>query len=527
MNHSEQSNQNNQNNQGSEKKSASIKKNLLHPAYEGILTTIICLLALGISSYFIYARALKALQEEIREGLYRNVSSAATTLDGDVHKKFKQKSQKNDPQYVEFLSKMEKIRLASKNVRYIYTNILGADGKVYFIANPSPQNDNDGDGKPDLPPELMDLYSDPGEALLTALKEKKATVDEVPYSDKWGTFYSAYAPFFDKRGNFVGTLGMDLELKDFEEKVAPLTRATLIALAIGVILSILCGLQVWFFRRGQARSAAVLAATNAELAHSNEIIKNELIGAERYVKSLFPRAIESIFPPAKNLRPISSDWIYESCLELGGDSFGYHWIDENNFAIYLVDVCGHGVGAALHSVTVISSIRNMILPNIDFREPGQVLSALNNTFIMEKYNYTYFTIWYGVFNKNEKSLKYSSGGHPPAILLNGASENNMQMVKLATNGMIVGSVSDMEYKTASITIERFNRLYVFSDGVYEIAYPDGKGMMTFETFCEELAKPVSIKERKVSKMLEFAQIAQNSKSFADDFTLLELIFYIE
>lgn len=501
-------------------------KRTLKPIHEGIITAILCLLASSVSSYYIHIRSLNALQEEIKEGLLRNVSATATILDGDIHKTFISKNQKNDLKYIEFLKQMEQIRKASQNIRYIYTNVM-INGKVYFVANPSPQNDNDNDGKVDEAPQLMDPYLDAGEALILALKEKRVAVDEVPYSDKWGTFYSAYAPFFDKGGNFVGTLGMDLELTNFEQRVSPIKNATAIAIIIGSILSILCGLQVWFFRRNQARYASSLAEKNAELAHSNEIIKKELTEAENYVKSLFPIAIQLSFPPAKDIKPVRSDWIYQSCSELGGDSFGYHWIDDDNFAIYLVDVCGHGVGAALHSVTVISAIRNMILPNIDFRDPAAVLFSLNNAFPMEKYNDTYFTIWYGVFNKKQNMLKYSSGGHPPAILINGKNETLSEIHDLSTHGMMIGSVADIKFQTNSILLDKYNRLYVFSDGVYEIDYSDGSGMMTIETFRQELRKAISPTQNKVKNMLEFAQKAQNSINFADDFTLVELMFYLE
>ena len=112
----------------------------LRPVFEGLAIGLFSLIAMSICIYFIYVRALDALQEEIKEGLVRNVSAVATTIDGDLHKKFRSPSQKNDPEYIDYLKKLESIRQASKYVRYLYTNIL-VDGRVYFIANPSPQND--------------------------------------------------------------------------------------------------------------------------------------------------------------------------------------------------------------------------------------------------------------------------------------------------------------------------------------------------------------------------------------------------
>ena len=193
------------------KKEFSGRPYLISPTVEGIAFGLFSLAAMGVAIYFIYVRAVEALRAEIKEGLLRNVCAAATPIDGDLHKKFVSKESKDDPEYIAFQSKLEAVRQASKHVRYLYTNITKG-GKVYFIANPSPQNDNDGDGKPDEAPQLMDPYLDAGDALLTALKEQCPCVDKEPYTDVWGTFYSAYAPFYDSKGHFVGTLGMDLEL---------------------------------------------------------------------------------------------------------------------------------------------------------------------------------------------------------------------------------------------------------------------------------------------------------------------------
>lgn len=233
------------------KKESLVKMLSIFPKTEGLSIALFSLITMSICIYFIYVRALNALQEEIKEGLVRNVSAVATTLNGingDLHKKFRNKSFKNDPVYIDYLKKLENIRQASKYVRYLYTNIM-IDGKVYFIANPSPQNDNDGDGKPDEAPQLMDPYPDAGEALVKALKEKVATVDKEPYTDKWGTFYSAYAPFYDSKGNFEGTIGMDLELAGFNERLLPIKTSTKRAYMAAIVLAILSGTAVWFFRR--------------------------------------------------------------------------------------------------------------------------------------------------------------------------------------------------------------------------------------------------------------------------------------
>jgi serine phosphatase RsbU (regulator of sigma subunit) len=117
-------------------------------------------------------------------------------------------------------------------------------------------------------------------------------------------------------------------------------------------------------------------------------------------------------------KAISSELLsYSLFASLGGDSFGCHWLDEDTFAIYLVDVSGHGVGAALLSVSVMNALRSQSLPDINFNNPEQVLASLNVAFPSEENNDMFFTIWYGVYNKSTRELTYASVGHPPALFL--------------------------------------------------------------------------------------------------------------
>jgi sigma-B regulation protein RsbU (phosphoserine phosphatase) len=86
------------------------------------------------------------------------------------------------------------------------------------------------------------------------------------------------------------------------------------------------------------------------LFKSRQALLSELSQAADYVISLLPAPLSS--------GPVSTDWRFHPSAQLGGDCFGYHWIDEDNFAVYLLDVCGHGVGSALLSVSAINVLRS-------------------------------------------------------------------------------------------------------------------------------------------------------------------------
>ncbi|GAB4242182.1 MAG: SpoIIE family protein phosphatase [Candidatus Methylacidiphilales bacterium] len=243
---------------------------------------------------------------------------------------------------------------------------------------------------------------------------------------------------------------------------------------------------------------------------SQRALAKELEEASDYVRSLLPPPIEG---------EIATAWQFISSTSLGGDSFGYHWIDEDHFAVYLLDVCGHGVGAALLSVSAMNVLRSQALPQTDFREPSQVLAALNEAFDMEKQNQMYFTIWYGVFRKTDRNLVFSSGGHPPAILV-----RDGQARSLRTQGLVIGGLSGAKFKTDISDVPPGSQLYLFSDGVYEITRSDGS-MMQLDELVDHLVGIPGSGQSKLEKILARAQEVNCSEQFDDDYSMVEVLFH--
>jgi serine phosphatase RsbU (regulator of sigma subunit) len=119
-------------------------------------------------------------------------------------------------------------------------------------------------------------------------------------------------------------------------------------------------------------------------------------------------------------------------------------------------VSGHGVGAALLSVSLLNVLRTQSLQGTDFCDPAAVLKQLNRVFPMERQNNLLFTIWYGVFDRTSRRLTYSSGGHPPAVLA-GDSPNDLQ--QLSTGGRLLGCDPAAEFHNDSREVGKGSRLY--------------------------------------------------------------------
>jgi sensor histidine kinase regulating citrate/malate metabolism len=94
----------------------------------------------------------------------------------------------------------------------------------------------------------MDEYTEASSEIKQALRNQEIVVSEQPYSDRWGSFVSGYIPFYDKSGNFSGVLGIDIEAKNYFERLAPIKRATTRTMVAGFFIAFLIASLVWFTR---------------------------------------------------------------------------------------------------------------------------------------------------------------------------------------------------------------------------------------------------------------------------------------
>lgn len=254
-----------------------------------------------------------------------------------------------------------------------------------------------------------------------------------------------------------------------------------------------------------------LADKNILLERTQARLDEELSEASRYIMSIIP-----------DPRPDdpATDWLLVPSTELGGDSFGYHEIDDDHMAFYLLDVCGHGAGAALLSVTAINVLRSAALAKTDFLDPAAVLGALNEAFPMERQNDMYFTIWYGVYRRSTRVLRYASAGHPPSILLRQGASGEVEAVQLTTRGVAVGTFPDVQYHCQSQSIEPGDRLLLLSDGTFEVETADGK-MLPFAEFVAFLAGPGGDDPRGLH---DWIRSINGDGPLPDDFSFLRVIF---
>jgi sigma-B regulation protein RsbU (phosphoserine phosphatase) len=250
------------------------------------------------------------------------------------------------------------------------------------------------------------------------------------------------------------------------------------------------------------------------LERTQKRLDHELAEAFHYVQSSFPEPLQA---------PLKVDWFYQPSTELGGDAFGYHWIDEDHFAVYLLDVCGHGVGACLLAVTAINVMRSQALLGVDFRDPAAVLAGISNAFLCEKHNDMYFTLWYGVYRRSTRQLSHASGGHPPALLLGPAgSDGEHPSTQLRAPGLIVGVMEDIPYEAETIDVPEGSTLLVLCDGCFEIRDTQG-AEGTFDDF-EGFMRRAGTAPTGLSDLFQWARERHGDGPLDDDFSIVRVSF---
>ena len=257
-------------------------------------------------------------------------------------------------------------------------------------------------------------------------------------------------------------------------------------------------------RLRDAEQAAFVA-----LKESQEKLAAELSEAAAYVQSVLPAPIKD--------GPVSASWQFLPSSSLGGDAFGYGPEKDGKFGICLLDVCGHGVGAALLSISVLNVIRAESLPGVNFSDPGEVLSGLNNAFPMEKHGEMFFTAWCGIYDPATRRMRFAAGGHPPAIVV--AADGSTSI--FAAKGPVIGAMPGMKFSAVEAEIPPGARVFVFSDGAYEIEREDGT-MMAHDDLRELLAR--APRENATAWTMDQLRAINSQPVFDDDVSLVELCF---
>ena len=208
-----------------------------------------------------------------------------------------------------------------------------------------------------------------------------------------------------------------------------------------------------------------LSSQNEELGRANQRMKRDLNAAAKIQRSLLPTTT-----PDSDV--VDFAWIYQPCDELAGDMFNVFRLDSENIAFYLLDVVGHGVPAALLSVTLSRLLSPQSGSSLLFSSephgsrllsPSELATELNKRFPMSERNEQNFTLLYGYFNIQSRQFRYVCAGHPGPVY----TPLNDRPEILDTPGYPIGIADEPDYIDQTLTLSPGDRIILYSDGLLD------------------------------------------------------------
>jgi len=208
---------------------------------------------------------------------------------------------------------------------------------------------------------------------------------------------------------------------------------------------------------------------NSRLSAANAIIRKDLEAAAELQKSLLPDATAS-------LNGLTFQSLFLPCTYVAGDIFNFFQLDDRHIGFYLLDVAGHGIPAAMLSVTLSKMLATNVLDLNGFKNgneyetllsPARRVGELNKQFHSNDDSMRHFTMLYGMVDTQRNTVKVTQAGHPPPIVMNARV-----VAPLPTNGGFpVGLLPEMDYEEMEFDFNPGDRLIVYSDGVTECRNP--------------------------------------------------------
>jgi phosphoserine phosphatase RsbU/P len=252
-----------------------------------------------------------------------------------------------------------------------------------------------------------------------------------------------------------------------------------------------------------------LKAVTEEIRRKQEILERELQSAARYVESLLPA-------PGIYLPGVQMTHAYRPSLGLGGDLFNIVSWGDGVLGLYLLDASGHGVSSALRSASLSTFLRRgNLLRHVGSTDPGAILTEANKQFPLTE-DGNYFTIVFARLDTRARTLSYATAGHNGVFLQRSSGE----IIWMAQPNLPLGFDGSTTYVATDLTIAPGDRLYLLSDGLYEV--PDSNSELWGQDRLKETIRQFESRPLTdvVSGLIAEAIRWQGHEQFPDDVALM-------
>lgn len=239
---------------------------------------------------------------------------------------------------------------------------------------------------------------------------------------------------------------------------------------------------------------------------------------------LLAREIQEQFLPQSKVEILGCKFhsVYVPMDTVGGDFFDFIQLDDEKIGIFVSDVSGHGISAALITAMIKA---NLHYENHLLHKPLDFLLELQHKMVpllIDKY----FTAFYGVINVKEKTFTYSNCAHLKQLVYH---KKTGKVEGMHLRGPIIGICAFPRecFLEKTIPLSAGDRLYFYTDGIVEVF--QGERSLSHQFGPEGVAGvisryPFADPEEQMKQIIAGAQAFQNKKEFADDIAVIVVEF---
>jgi phosphoserine phosphatase RsbU/P len=233
--------------------------------------------------------------------------------------------------------------------------------------------------------------------------------------------------------------------------------------------------------------------------------KRELKEAREIQQRLLPNELPE-------LPGCSIEAFWQPVNEVGGDYFDVIGLSDTSAAFCIADVAGKGLPAALLMSNTQASVRAFAQT---MKRPAQVCRNLNRVVSENARAARFTTLFYGVLDLTDSTLRYTNAGHVPPILI----RHNGEVVRLSDGGTVLGIFPDAAYEERQISMEPGDRLVLLTDGITEA---ENAGGMEFgeDRLTNLLVENRRLPAAELKRVLLDAVTSFAARGFHDDATLV-------
>jgi serine phosphatase RsbU (regulator of sigma subunit) len=252
-----------------------------------------------------------------------------------------------------------------------------------------------------------------------------------------------------------------------------------------------------------------------ELQEKNGQMQEELTMARELQLALlpqhFPTVPHSVPPPESALRFFS---FYFPTGAVSGDFFNVFPISDSSIGIFICDVMGHGVRAAL-----ITSMMRVLLEQHSGSDPGKLLTEMNrglNTILKNTETTLYATALMMIADVGRSELVFANAGHPKPVHIRRGRGETITLAGAAGRNPALGIFPEASYQAVRTPITPGDVIMLFTDGLFEVEAPNAQ-LYSQENLLDAIRKRSALPAQQIlegvlTEVRDFAQRAD----FDDD-----------